>query len=317
MVDGGALGGYSPPAAAVAAPKFTAGGRGFLDPNTSPVRGPNFGPIADPSTIKANSGKLSQLLGGGGADRAGAKEQTEKAEAAKRYADAIDDLTFSMSQLSMSEEEAVYQETLRNALATAGTELTTAQTEQITLLVSQMANLSAAQQAIAEADAANAEAGQKWIDLKEGAGDAVASAFERAIIEGESLRETFAGLLQDLAKLIFQKLVFDAISKSISGGFGVGGMAMGGGVNPGNAYTVGESGPELFVPKVPGTIVPNRALGAGGGGVVIHSTVNASGGVNKSEMQTLLNQRDKQLVRMLPGILVDKKRRNALQGAFA
>ncbi len=42
-------------------------------------------------------------------------------------------------------------------------------------------------------------------------------------------------------------------------GFGSGGgpRAMGGPVSPGKAYTVGERGPELFMPRVPGLIVPN------------------------------------------------------------
>ena len=42
-----------------------------------------------------------------------------------------------------------------------------------------------------------------------------------------------------------------------------GGRAVGGPVDTGRAYTVGESGPELFVPSTAGQIVPN-----GGGGSV-------------------------------------------------
>lgn len=44
--------------------------------------------------------------------------------------------------------------------------------------------------------------------------------------------------------------------------------AMGGPVSGGQAYTVGEQGPELFIPKGGGTIVPN---GGGGGGVVLQA----------------------------------------------
>jgi hypothetical protein len=54
-------------------------------------------------------------------------------------------------------------------------------------------------------------------------------------------------------------------------GFG-GGRAMGGPVSGGTAYMVGEQGPELFVPKGSGTIVPNGA----GRGTTINLTVNGA-----------------------------------------
>jgi hypothetical protein len=54
-------------------------------------------------------------------------------------------------------------------------------------------------------------------------------------------------------------------------GFG-GGRAMGGPVSGGTAYMVGERGPELFVPKSSGTIVPNGA----GRGTTINLTVNGA-----------------------------------------
>ena len=53
----------------------------------------------------------------------------------------------------------------------------------------------------------------------------------------------------------------------------VGLRASGGPVSGGSPYIVGERGPELFVPNMSGSIVPNNALG-GGGGV----TVNINGG---------------------------------------
>ncbi len=46
------------------------------------------------------------------------------------------------------------------------------------------------------------------------------------------------------------------------------GRAAGGPVAGGQAYMVGEMGPEMFVPKTPGTIVPNHSLGAAGGPVI-------------------------------------------------
>lgn len=51
-----------------------------------------------------------------------------------------------------------------------------------------------------------------------------------------------------------------------------GARASGGPVEAGKAYLVGEKGPEPFIPKVSGTILPNASLaamaGSGGGGTV-------------------------------------------------
>jgi hypothetical protein len=41
-----------------------------------------------------------------------------------------------------------------------------------------------------------------------------------------------------------------------------GGKAEGGDVSGSNSYMVGERGPELFVPKTSGTIIPNNQLGS-------------------------------------------------------
>jgi hypothetical protein len=57
--------------------------------------------------------------------------------------------------------------------------------------------------------------------------------------------------------------ILGSIVSGITGFLG-GGRAAGGPVSPGRAYTVGESGPETFVPAGMGTIVP----GAGGGTVI-------------------------------------------------
>ena len=53
-----------------------------------------------------------------------------------------------------------------------------------------------------------------------------------------------------------------------------GGRAVGGPVNAGTSYVVGERGPELFMPNTSGTIVPNNRLG--GQGTVINLTVNGA-----------------------------------------
>jgi lambda family phage tail tape measure protein len=60
---------------------------------------------------------------------------------------------------------------------------------------------------------------------------------------------------------------------SLSGQFGVGptGFANGGQPQPNRLSLVGERGPELFVPKTAGTIIPNHALGSIGGTQVVNN----------------------------------------------
>lgn len=268
--------------------------------------------------VKVDNPGVKNLFGSSGGGGSGG--ETKEAQATRQYEEAVSDLNFQFEQLTKSEEAAAYAETLRNELSRAGVTLDSARGEQIALLVARNDDMRKSVEAIAAAEEAAAEQGQKWIDMREQAGDAVASAFERAIVEGESLRDTFAGLLQDLAKLIFQKMVFDQISKAVGGSGGlidaiIGGHAMGGAANPGNAYMVGEAGPEIFMPKVPGSIIPNRSIGQGGGGFTYAPTINSSGG-NIAEIRQILAKDKQDLIRIMPKIIADKQRRNGLGGAF-
>ena len=62
------------------------------------------------------------------------------------------------------------------------------------------------------------------------------------------------------------------------------GKALGGPVNKGGSFIVGERGPELFVPNQSGNIIPNHDLaGIGGGGTNIVVNVDASGSSVQSD----------------------------------
>jgi hypothetical protein len=78
------------------------------------------------------------------------------------------------------------------------------------------------------------------------------------------------------------------INRSVNevlGNFG-GPRALGGPVNPSKSYLVGERGPELFVPNIAGTIVPNggSAGGAAVGGTMITVNVNAGMGTDGAQV---------------------------------
>lgn len=76
-------------------------------------------------------------------------------------------------------------------------------------------------------------------------------------------KEFAASVIADLAKIIAKALVLQAI-KSIFGSFGIPGLAEGGPAKANKPYIVGEKGPELFVPRTAGTVVPNNKLTDGG-----------------------------------------------------
>jgi hypothetical protein len=157
--------------------------------------------------------------------------------------------------------------------------------------------------------------------LTEELGLTFASAFENAVIGGSGLSDIFKGLLQDIARVILRLEVVEPLMKqlkstmgsddgwwnSLVGGIGkgIGNLFGGGGVNLGGvtgadmdiafagamagggdvlanrSYWVGEHGPEKFVPRTAGAIVPAGAAG-GGNIAVINQT---SGRVDSASEQ--------------------------------
>lgn len=103
--------------------------------------------------------------------------------------------------------------------------------------------------------------GQK---VKEGLVDGIMSALDGT----KSLSESLSGVLRQLASMFMQVGV-----GAIGQGLKIPGFANGGSPPVGKLSVVGEKGPELFVPKTAGTIVPNHALG--GSNIVVN--VDASG----------------------------------------
>jgi len=77
------------------------------------------------------------------------------------------------------------------------------------------------------------------------------------------------------------------------GGFFGGGKAIGGPVQAGGSYLVGERGPEILTMGGRGAhITPNNQI-SGGGGVVVNQTINVSTGVAqtvRTEIATLMPQ---------------------------
>lgn len=146
------------------------------------------------------------------------------------------------------------------------------------------------------------------------AGQAIAQGFEDAAISGGNLSEIIKGLAQDLLRLVFKHEITTPFAKGIEDF--IAGMRSGGGpVGAGNAYVVGEKGPELFVPSLSGSIIPNGG-GSGGrsGGSSINVTYNIASGVSRFDLAPILEQERKRLKAEIPDMV---RRGGSYRAAFA
>jgi SLT domain-containing protein len=87
------------------------------------------------------------------------------------------------------------------------------------------------------------------------------------VINGIPTSKTFTLTVQ-------QQGTINAFYQSLNmGPRGATGRASGGSVNANQMYTVGEAGPELFIPNTNGTIIPN---GGGGSNIVFNLSLNSA-----------------------------------------
>ncbi len=162
---------------------------------------------------------------------------------------------------------------------------------------------------------------EKASETMEAFGQIVSSAFEDAILRGERLSDVLKSLAQDMARVILRQAVLNPLGEgvkgltsslvssiasslfpvgpnTVSGGVSVAdltrlgpalpGRAGGGRVNPGEPYIVGERRPELFVPDVAGTIVPDL-MGASGGVTNVFQINAQHSRLSASEMRAIIN----------------------------
>ena len=111
-------------------------------------------------------------------------------------------------------------------------------------------------------------------DIGTGITDALVGAIEGTRTLGEAARS----IINDLASSLL-RLGINAALTGLFGGTKIGnflGFANGGRPPVGRASIVGEKGPELFIPKTSGTIIPNNQIGGAGGGIVNNINVNVS-----------------------------------------
>ena len=164
----------------------------------------------------------------------------------------------------------------------------------------------------------------------DGMTDSLAAGITGAANFADAMKAMAKSVVDSLIKMLIQKYIVDAAFGAITGfisntqaginssagysaGMGdpfasnFGGKAIGGSVQNGQPYMVGERGPEMFVPNSQGSIVPNNRMG-GGGGVVVNQTINVTTGVQqtvRAEIASLMPQ----IANAAKGAVADAKMR--------
>jgi phage-related minor tail protein len=104
------------------------------------------------------------------------------------------------------------------------------------------------------------------------------AAIDEFVMKGTFSFQNFSkGIIQEILKIQMKAAIGGLMGATGLGSlFGPPGKAAGGPVEGGSPYLVGENGPELFMPKGAGTIVPNNQIsGMGGGQTIINNNVSA------------------------------------------
>ena len=125
---------------------------------------------------------------------------------------------------------------------------------------------------------------EAFVEIGDNIASGISDALVGAIMQTKSLGEAAKSILNDIATQLL-RLGINTILGSIFGGpfAKLPGFANGGRPPVGKPSIVGERGPEIFVPKTAGTIIPNNQLGASTTNVVVN--VDASGSAVEGDEQ--------------------------------
>jgi len=197
--------------------------------------------------------------GSGGGSRGSAISEIERQREAIRKL--IEDLQFEAEVEGMTAE----QREIATELRRAGAEAAELDRQNIIRAIEAKYRLRDANKEVLDSE-------ERLRDMTEEWADRLFDVFGQIMDGTFDAKKALAGLLLELAKaMLLGKGLFAGLFGGSSGGAltsilsallgGIAGKATGGPVAGGTPYIVGEQGPELFVPKMAGTIVPNGAFG--------------------------------------------------------
>lgn len=95
----------------------------------------------------------------------------------------------------------------------------------------------------------------------------------------DAFKSMARSVINDLIRMQIQKQITGPLSGALDSFFTP--KAIGGPVQSGQPYMVGERGAEMFVPNSSGSIIPNNRLG-GGGGTIVNQVINVTTGVQQT-----------------------------------
>lgn len=113
------------------------------------------------------------------------------------------------------------------------------------------------------------ERAQKMVDAYEAVGQSISNGFKDMITGaagfGSMMKNVIGEVINQLWQMYVVQQIVGMVKKAAFSVFGVptGMKAIGGPVQAGSPYIVGERGPEMFVPSRSGSIVPNNKMGGG------------------------------------------------------
>ena len=140
--------------------------------------------------------------------------------------------------------------------------------------------------------------------------DALVSIIDRTSSVKDAFKSMARSIISDLIRMQIQQSITGPLATAM--GLEVKGQrAIGGPVQSGSAYVVGERGPEMFVPNSAGAIVPNDRMSAGG--VIVNQTINVSTGVQQTVRAEVM-QMMPQISNAAKSAVLDARRRG---GSFA
>lgn len=137
-----------------------------------------------------------------------------------------------------------------------------------------------------ELDKATNNIGSNFEKIGQSIASGVSDNLTAAIMQTKTLGDAAKSILNDLANTLVRlgvNTILGGIAPGIFGGLPMLSFANGGRPPTGKASLVGEKGPELFVPRRSGTIVPNDKLG--GGSTNINVNIDASGSSVQGDAQ--------------------------------
>ena len=147
--------------------------------------------------------------------------------------------------------------------------------------------------------------------------DGTTNALADMVMGAKSAKDAFKdmarSIVADLIKMQIKSNITTPLFNTIQGFLPTSGKAIGGSVQAGQAYTVGERGAEMFIPNQQGSIVPMEKASSGGS---VNLTLNISTGVSQT-VRAEINSMLPQIAEMSKAAVYEARRRGgSFAGAF-